>query len=60
MDEGQEKALEQTFVAEQSEETVPVKIEPQPTNPYDSKAICFKCFVGELWCRIDYCTGSTR
>ena len=62
MDEGQGKALEQALVAERSEETVPVKIEPERTNPYDSKAICFKCFVGGLWCRIgyNYCTRSTR
>ena len=43
MDKGQGKAIEQALVAERSEETVPVKIEPEPTNPYDSKAIYFKC-----------------
>ena len=55
-DEGQQKALEQTFIARRNGETVPVKIEPEPTNPYDSKAIkfCFKCFVGGMWCRIGY------
>ena len=53
-DEGQQKALEQAFIARQNGETVPVKIEPEPTNPYDSKAICFKCLLGGMWCRIGY------
>ena len=50
-DQGQQKALEQAFIARQNEETVPVKIEPEPTNP---KAICFKCLLGGMWCRIGY------
>lgn len=33
---------------------MPVTIEPESTNPYDSKAICFKCEVGGKWCRIGY------
>jgi len=41
-------------MARQNGANVSVKIEPEPTNPYDSKAICFKCFVGGLWCRIGY------
>lgn len=53
-DEQQQKALERAYMARQAGETVPVKIEPEPTNPYDSKAICFKCMVGGLWCRIGY------
>ena len=52
-DKGQQEALERAYMARQTGETVPVKIEPEPKNPYDSKAICFKCMVGE-WCRIGY------
>ena len=53
-DEGQQKALEQAFEAGQNGHTVCVKIEPEPTNPHDSKALCFKCLVGGLWHRIGY------
>ena len=35
-------------------EEVPVKITPEPTNQYDAKAICFKCFVDGEWHRIGY------
>ena len=35
-------------------EHVPVNIIPEPDNPYDSKAIAFKCFVGGAWNRIGY------
>lgn len=53
-DEKQQKALEQAYIARQTGETVPVKIEPEPNNPYDSKAISFKCMVGGSWHTIGY------
>ena len=53
-DKEQQKALEQAYIARQSGETVPVKIEPEPQNPYDSKAICFKCLINGSWHRIGY------
>ena len=53
-DGNQQRALEEAYIAREKGETVDVKIEPEPMNPYDSKAICFKCHVGGLWCRISY------
>jgi len=35
-------------------DTVPVDIFPEPDNPYDSKAITFKCFLDGWWKRIGY------
>ena len=53
-DERQQNILEAAYQARQAGETVPVKIEPEPTNPYDSKAICFKCQIRNVWSRIGY------
>ena len=53
-DKKQQEALEKALCARENGESVPVKIEPEPTNPYDSKAICFKCQVEGTWCRIGY------
>ena len=53
-DKKQQEALEKAFDARENRESVPVKIEPEPTNPHDSKAICFKCKVDETWHRIGY------
>lgn len=35
-------------------EKVPVIAEPEPTNQFDSRAICFKCLVDGEWHRIGY------
>ena len=50
-DKKQQEALEKAFCARENGEIVQVKIEPEPTNPYDSKAICK---VEGTWCRIGY------
>ena len=34
--------------------SVPVRIEHEPDNPYDSKAIAFKCLLNCKWQRIGY------
>lgn len=34
--------------------TVPVRIQPEPDNQYDSKAIAFQCYVDGKWERIGY------
>lgn len=33
---------------------VPVNIFPEPSNPFDSKAMAFKCWIDEDWHRIGY------
>jgi len=33
---------------------VPVDIYPEPNNPYDRRAIAFKCWVNDKWTRIGY------
>ena len=33
---------------------MPVRIIPEPNNPYDTKAICFQCNVSGEWERIGY------
>ena len=33
---------------------VPVNIFPEPSNPFDSRAIAFKCWIDEDWQRIGY------
>ena len=53
-DKNQQEALEKAFCARENGGSVAVKIESEPTNPYDSKAICFKCKVEGTWCRIGY------
>ena len=35
-------------------EIVPVNIFPEEDNPYDCRAIAFKCWIGDEWQRIDY------
>ena len=34
--------------------TVPVELCPESDNPYDSRAIAFKCYVDNSWTRIGY------
>ena len=29
--------------------TVPVRVETEPHNPFDAKAICFQCLLGSQW-----------
>lgn len=50
-DSDQQRALEEAFIAREKGETVEVKIESEPINPYDSKA---KRHGGGLQCRIGY------
>lgn len=33
---------------------VPVKPEPEPNNPFDSRAVAFQCQLGKKWCTIGY------
>ena len=53
-DKKQQEALEKAFCVRENGGSVAVKIESEPTNLYDSKAICFKCKVKGTWCRIGY------
>ena len=39
---------------------VPVNIYPEPTNPGDSKAIAFKCWISNDWNRIGYIVSEAR
>ena len=34
--------------------TVPVKLVPEPTNPYDSRAICIQCEIDGKWKIVGY------
>ena len=58
-DEKQQKALEHAFVVRARGEIVRVKIEPEPTNSYDSKAVSFMCMVEGSWQRIGYVVRET-
>ena len=58
-DENQQRALEHAFIARGRGETVRVKLEPEPTNAYDSKAIAFMCMVEGSWKRIGYVVRET-
>ena len=49
-----QKMLARAKTLMDQQECVPVKIEPEPDNQYDSKAIAFKCRVDEKWYRIGY------
>lgn len=53
-DEKQQRALQLAFEARRKGEVVDVKIEPEPKNPYDSRAIAFLCHVEGSWHRIGY------
>ena len=33
---------------------IPVNIYPEPNNPYDRRAIAFKCWINNKWTRIGY------
>lgn len=35
-------------------ETVPVRVQKEPSNPVDSRAIAFECKVNDKWERIGY------
>ena len=39
---------------------VPVNIYPEPTNPRDTKAIAFKCWIENDWHRIGYVVSEAR
>ena len=49
----QEK-LAQIAVLLNSDKHVPCRLELEPDNPIDSKAIAFSCYIGESWCTIGY------
>jgi len=49
-----QQTLEQVRDRLQSGEKVPVRLLPEPENPYDSKAIAFQCFHLDGWRRIGY------
>lgn len=51
---GQKNVGESKSTIMDQQECVPVKIEPEPENQYDSKAIAFKCRVDDKWYRIGY------
>ena len=53
-DKEHQKVLQMAYNARQRGEVVSVKIEPEPSNPYDSKAIAFICMVEGSWKRIGY------
>ena len=50
----QQLALRETLHARKRGETIAVKIEPEPSNAWDSKAIAFKCKIGGSWQRVGY------
>jgi hypothetical protein len=50
----QQAALKSAWELMQDEKKVPVKLDPEPNNPYDAKAIAFICFVEGRWQRIGY------
>ena len=58
-DKKQQKALEHAFVVRARGEIVRVKIEPEPTDSYDSKAVSFMCMVEGSWQRIGYVVRET-
>ena len=43
-----------SIILPQANVDVPVKIEPEPHNQYDSKAIVFKCKLDDEWHSIGY------
>ena len=53
-DERKQRALQLAFEARKKGEVVGVKIEPEPRNPYDARAIAFLCMVEGSWQRIGY------
>lgn len=50
----QQAAPQSAWEVVQDEKKVPVKLDPEPNNPYDAKAIAFICFVDGKWQRIGY------
>ena len=46
--------LEKCRDAMQDGQDVPVRLTPEPENPFDSRAIAFMCFIDEQWYRIGY------
>lgn len=48
----QEALKKVSMIKDQS--TVPVELFPERDNPYDSRAIAFKCYVDNSWTRIGY------
>ena len=50
----QPAALKSVWELMQDENKVLVKLDPEPNNPYDAKAIAFICFVDGKWQRIGY------
>ena len=46
--------LEKCRDAMQDGQDIPVRLTPEPENPFDSRAIAFMCFMDEKWYRIGY------
>lgn len=53
-EEKQQVALHEACLKLKRNEHVEVKLQPEPTNCWDSKAIAFMCFVGDRWQRVGY------
>ena len=53
-DDGHQLALRIAKELISSGHTVPVKLPPEPTNPFDAKAIAFTCCIDGQWKRIGY------
>ena len=53
-DDSYQEALKKVSKLMQEGTNVPVKLVPEPTNPYDSRAISFQCQLDQQWHRIGY------
>ena len=57
---GATKDMQQQLVLRQAKELlqqqkeVPVRLSPEPDNPYDTQAIAFQCFIDGTWHRVGY------
>ena len=53
-DEDSQKALKEISLKLDDEEEVKVRLQPEPENKFDSKAIAFQAFISDEWHRIGY------
>ena len=53
-DDAYQEALKKVSKLMQEGTNVPVKLVPEPTNPYDSRAISFQCQLEQQWYTIGY------
>ena len=54
MDEDSQKVLQEISLKLDDEEEVKVRLQPEPENKFDRKAIAFQAFVSDEWHRIGY------